>query len=311
MSDKLVKQLYIDKDNPKQIYPYQFMENIFDADTKENLYTYLSRFGCINVGYAADTASARRMVHPMFRLPDMILCYHVDSKDINIEQYIGNKEDAGTEAKWILDDNWRVITGTGSILDGSLTLDKFSDEVKDLIGGNPNLNIINYPDGEDLTQYDVCGSDAKYAINVLKFADKDYKPDVFSGAGRKFLRKNIVEVDRDDKKVPVNLLTQEMVDKSHTIYMVQYDYDLNGQTVTLKEGCTLDFRGGSISNGTIVCNGTDIKGMNTLMIEDSPYGNATYSGTFAVGLVMYLATGLSVYLPTGWAAINVTGQGGE
>ena len=43
----------------------------------------------------------------------------------------------------------------------------------------------------------------------------------------------------------------EQVTKKNTIYEIRYDFDLNGQEITIPEGCTLDFQGGSLSNGTI------------------------------------------------------------
>ena len=36
------------------------------------------------------------------------------------------------------------------------------------------------------------------------------------------------------------------------VFVVQYDYDLNEQSVTIPSGCTLKFEGGSIKNGTLV-----------------------------------------------------------
>ena len=46
----------------------------------------------------------------------------------------------------------------------------------------------------------------------------------------------------------------EQVTAANTIYEIRYNFDLGGATVTLKEGCTLKFVGGKLSNGTV--NGT-------------------------------------------------------
>ena len=94
----------------------------------------------------------------------------------------------------------------------------------------------------------------------LLLADKSYNPDDFSGLGRVYLRKNIQKVINPNTSMyyTTNLLTQEMVGKENTIYIIQYDYDLNGQTITIPTGCTLDFQGGSFSNGTIIGNDTKI-----------------------------------------------------
>lgn len=48
-----------------------------------------------------------------------------------------------------------------------------------------------------------------------------------------------------------NILTQEMFNNPNTIYHIQYDYDLNGKSITIPEGCTLEFEGGSLRNGTL------------------------------------------------------------
>lgn len=100
------------------------------------------------------------------------------------------------------------------------------------------------PDDEDITLAEIDGEER------LQFKDKLYNASSYSGLGRKYLRKNMV----DD----VNVLTQAFFNnedgtaKSNTRYIIQYDYDLNGATITIPEGCVLDFQGGSFSNGTII-----------------------------------------------------------
>ncbi len=98
-------------------------------------------------------------------------------------------------------------------------------------------NVTNAPDEEDLTSVNVEGTD------VLKFKDKAYNPLVYSGLGKKILRKNIVD--------GVNILTQSMMQDTNTIYIIQYDYNLGGETVTIPTNCVLKFDGGSLSNGEL------------------------------------------------------------
>ena len=102
-------------------------------------------------------------------------------------------------------------------------------------------DVTNAPDEEDLTSENQGGTD------VLKFKDKAYNSALYSGLGRVYLRKNIVTLEGTGK----NVLTQAMVNAANTIYHIQYDYDLNGQTITLPAGCVLEFDGGSLSNGTL------------------------------------------------------------
>ena len=106
--------------------------------------------------------------------------------------------------------------------------------------------MTNAPDEEDLTSVNVGGND------VLKFKDKAYNPLTYSGMGRKILRKNIIS--------GVNTLTQSMVNKTNTIYVIRYDFTL-GEDITIPENCILEFDGGSLSgNQIITCNETRIIG---------------------------------------------------
>lgn len=117
-----------------------------------------------------------------------------------------------------------------------VTPDMLSESTKQFINASGGGTINNLADDEDLVSVDKGES-----LSVLKFADRPFSPDRFCGKGYKILRRNIM----DGK----NILTQDMINQSYTIYVVQYDYDLNGATITLPEGCMFDFQGGSISNG--------------------------------------------------------------
>ena len=81
--------------------------------------------------------------------------------------------------------------------------------------------------------------------------DKEYNKDTFSGLGKVYLPKNIMNGK--------NVLTQNMIAKPNTIYIIQYDYDLRSAKITIPEGCVLDFQGGSFNNGIIVGNDGKIK----------------------------------------------------
>ena len=98
------------------------------------------------------------------------------------------------------------------------------------------------------------GSDEEDLHNnngILKFADREYNPNAFSGLGKIILRKNIVNGK--------NILTQDMINKENTIYEIRYDFDLNGKDITVPEGCVLNFQGGSLSNGILTGSNTSIK----------------------------------------------------
>lgn len=117
-----------------------------------------------------------------------------------------------------------------------VTPEMLSESTKQFINASGGGTINNLADDEDLVSVDKGES-----LSVLKFADRAYNPGIYVGMGYKILRRNII----DGK----NILTQDMVNQPHTIYMIQYDFDLDGATITLPEGCMFDFQGGSISNG--------------------------------------------------------------
>lgn len=63
---------------------------------------------------------------------------------------------------------------------------------------------------------------------------------------------------------------QQMFSKSNMIYKITKDIDLQGGTLTIPEGCTLDFQGGSFSNGTVIYSSTEV--LNPKYIDISIQG---------------------------------------
>lgn len=131
---------------------------------------------------------------------------------------------------------------------GSVDPDDLSEATKQLIG---NKSITNLPDEEDITVTD---------NQTLKLKDKEYAPKDYSGMGRVYLRKHYVN--------GVNTLTQHMMRKPNTIYIIQYDYCLAGQTIEVPDNCVLDFQGGSLRNGKLIGYNTRISG-KTINIFDN------------------------------------------
>lgn len=137
---------------------------------------------------------------------------------------------------------------------GSVDPDDLSEATKQLIG---NKSITNLPDEEDITVSE---------NQTLKLKDKEYAPKDYSGMGRVYLRKHYVN--------GVNTLTQHMMGKPNTIYIIQYDYCLAGQTIVIPENCVLDFQGGSLKNGKIIFNNTVIESK-----ENYIFRNLVFEGT--------------------------------
>lgn len=80
--------------------------------------------------------------------------------------------------------------------------------------------------------------------------DKPYDPEHHSGLGRKTL----------ELKGGSNILTQDDFNQENTIYVVGYDFDLDGDTINVPEGCVISFDGGSITNGELISNSTIVSG---------------------------------------------------
>ena len=137
-----------------------------------------------------------------------------------------------------------------------VTPDMLSESTKQFINASGGGTINNLADDEDLVSVDKGES-----LSVLKLADRPFSPDRFCGKGYKILRRNIM----DGK----NILTQEMVNQPHTIYMIQYDYDLDGTTIKIPEGCILDFQGGSIVNGKVFSDNKTTRIVNPPKITES------------------------------------------
>lgn len=147
-----------------------------------------------------------------------------------------------------------------------------------------NVNVQNYPDGEDLEE------SVKYNYKVLRLRDKDYVANSWGGLGRKYLRQNLKTING----TVVNVLSQEMFENSkgqpldHTRFIIQYDYDLDGAIVRIPADSILDFgAGGSFSNGTIFIDNTTIYplGYDLKKFDDKSL-NINYKGQFANGQIV-------------------------
>lgn len=168
---------------------------------------------------------------------------------------------------------------------------------------NTQVRIENHPDEEDLTEV-LRGEEL-----VLKFKDKVYNPMTYSGYGRVFLRKNM-QPSQEECPGEMNVLTQSMfMDATgqlaeHTIFIVQYDYDLNGKFITMPQDSILLFLGGSFKNGTLVLNRT------LILPQALPYNTyikCTVTGPYMNGQMFYNEDGLRIWNGTEWVVLDGTG----
>ena len=142
-------------------------------------------------------------------------------------------------------------------------------EIEDPIYGTQEKNLLLQADfAEDNTVY-VVRYDFTLNGQDITLPDNSYIEyeggsisdgniiDRAGGINRVVLKKNIVNGK--------NILTQEMVSKSNTIYEIRYDFDLNGETITLPNNCVLKFEGGSLKNGTLIGVNTCILASNSII----------------------------------------------
>lgn len=66
---------------------------------------------------------------------------------------------------------------------------------------------------------------------------------------------NAVMVAENNKPV----LRQDDLKEKNTVYVVRYDFDLNGDSIVIPDKCVIRFDGGSLSNGTIIGSNTGLK----------------------------------------------------
>jgi hypothetical protein len=97
-----------------------------------------------------------------------------------------------------------------------------------------NGNVTNAPDEEDITSDD----------NLLKLKDRV----ALNGMGYIILRKN---------KSLSSQLTQQ-----NTIYEIRYDFDLQGEAISIPDKCVLFFNGGEINGASLTFSNTKIENAN-------------------------------------------------
>lgn len=131
------------------------------------------------------------------------------------------------------------------------------------LNGEDFLGILNSL-GDTASAVDVANLKERIDnLPVNELIDKEYAPAKFSGMGRVYLRKNI--------KNGKNILEQDMMLKSNTIYIIQYEFELETD-ITIPDNCIVDFNGGTIrSNGNAIYlpENITIQGRGFINIDDN------------------------------------------
>lgn len=237
-----------DNGNIEKIFPKNYMSNIVDEETGESLRIFLLKYNHIDLGYRSSKSSARLAVPIIMRRKGLYITYYLPDDVVITEFFNGNKTEV-SDTNWIKDALWvkdvnELNVYDVKISDGSITLDKLSEEVMQLISSKGDITINNFPDNEDLELYTIY-QDSNNKIDTIRFKDRDNS----NGMAYKYLRKT--------KNM---ILSQSDFNQANTIYEIRYDFDLNGNTISIPDNCVLKFIGGSLKNGTINFNNTLLSG---------------------------------------------------
>ena len=118
-------------------------------------------------------------------------------------------------------------------------------------------------------------------INICDCPRQDDLPE-FNGQRKVILEKNgQLRVNHCGRPEKYNLLNQDSFLTENTIYVVQYDFDLNGEIIRIPKNCTLVFYGGSIANGTVLLDETSVYPI----LDLDKYLFCRISGTYKKGQI--------------------------
>lgn len=131
-----------------------------------------------------------------------------------------------------------------------ITFNDLDDNLKAMIG--THSAVVNHADGEDLT----------VRKQVLKFADRHKPTTANVDRGYIIVRRKYKKVIRENAEVEINILTQDMMTEDSTIYVINYEFDLNGETIEVPNNSVLLFNGGKLINGIVNLNGAQLIGVS-------------------------------------------------
>lgn len=179
--------------------------------------------------------------------------------------------------------------GGGGVADGSITTNKLADGAvttsKIADGAVTSKKLANGSVTADKMSSGVMSDIAQEVSEIIGQSpgsgesDKPYNPGNFSGLGKVYLKKNII----DGK----NYLVQDMfykdengmrVPNTNTIFVLRYDYTL-GENIVIPDGCILEFDGGSVkSENELFIQSVDTKVTGTFQDSRDIFQGALYDG---------------------------------
>lgn len=139
-----------------------------------------------------------------------------------------------------------IINGIENHVDVVASTDTTTEKVAEKIATKLN---------DTMSEYDVSRSASTITL-TRKFGGIVSTPSSFSAVGTGAS----CSIEDSTKTELRNLLTPVMINQPNTIYEIRYDFDLNGYTIEMPDGCTLVFNGGEFTNGAIISNNTKVEG---------------------------------------------------
>lgn len=265
------KQLYQNKKGEyNKFFPLVDLNTVLDSSDDKTLNWIILGYNHLYVEWRENAAVTRDEIPLILRHNGLHITYNNGSGVIT-EFYTGSNSDISNYAIFTSDDSWEKVPSieflekNAVIPEKSILPEHLSDTLQQLIADS-DITIHNFPDEEDITQNGM----------YLKFRDRLFQNDNVNGLGYKILRKNLTVINSE----VVNVLTQDMISSDNTIYEIRYDYVLK-ESITIPENCILKFTGGTLCNGTLVCQNTDI-------VAESDYGilnNVRLQGTIKNSII--------------------------
>lgn len=251
------KQLYEKtSEGMKEVNPLVAIEDIYSKLSDTPLEALVSLYNHVKCEWKGSVADTRRTVPLFLRRSGLFITYNNGTKYIT--EFFSAGTDQITTEGWVKDSNWTSVPDEDYISAGvkpgvgSIGYEQLNDNLKQLF--REKVNVTNYPDDEDIVSVD----------NMLKLKDREVDTANFQSKGYVILRKNLCLVNGVIK----NILTQDMINKANTIYEIRYDFDLNGITINVPDDCTLKFKGGSLCDGTINENYTEIVANDAIIFKN-------------------------------------------
>ena len=251
------KQLYEKtSEGMKEVSPLVTIEGIYSKLSDTPLEALVSLYNHVKCEWKGSVVDTRRTVPLFLRRSGLFITYNNGIKYVT--EFFSAGTDQITTEGWVKDSNWTSVPDEDYISAGvkpgvgSIGYEQLNDKLKQLF--REKVNVTNYPDDEDITSVD----------NMLKLKDREVNAANFQSKGYVILRKNLSLVNG----VVKNILTQNMINKHNTIYEIKYDFDLNGETIEIQDGCKLYFNGGKFHNGCLLGNGTEIEAGNIQIFEN-------------------------------------------